>query len=90
VQYAKAMGLRVIAMDIGHEKLKFCMEIGADFVVSALDPDAAAQVVAITNGGSHGVCVFASQASAFQAAITMCRRKVSINLIVLIDQKSEA
>jgi propanol-preferring alcohol dehydrogenase len=76
VQYAKAMGLRVIAMDVGEEKLKFCLELGADFVVSAMAPDAAAQVVTITSGGSHGVCVFASQASAFKAAIDMCRRKV--------------
>lgn len=70
------MGLRVIAMDVGEEKLKFCLELGADFVVSAMAPDAAAQVVTITSGGSHGVCVFASQASAFKAAIDMCRRKV--------------
>lgn len=44
IQYGKAMGLRVIAMDVGDDKLKYCEGLGAEFVVDASSPDAAATV----------------------------------------------
>lgn len=78
IQYAKAMGLRVIALDVDAEKLKFCVELGAEFVVNICQTDAAGQVLAITNGGSHGIVVLATHPSAFQAAMSMCRPKGTI------------
>ena len=44
IQYAKAMGLRVIALDIGENKLKYCESLGAEFSVDAASPDAIKKV----------------------------------------------
>lgn len=53
IQYAKAMGMRVGAIDVGEERLSYCKSLGADFVVDAKAPDAARQVIKATGGGSH-------------------------------------
>ena len=44
IQYAKAMGLQVLALDVGQDKLDFCKGLGADEAVNALDKDAQAKV----------------------------------------------
>ena len=44
VQYAKAMGLKVIAVDISDEKLSLARKMGADAVVNAKTTDAVAEV----------------------------------------------
>ena len=44
IQYANAMGLRVIAMDVGDGKLSYCKSLGAEFTVDAASPDAVDQV----------------------------------------------
>lgn len=44
IQYGNAMGLRVIAMDVGEDRLKYCKELGAEFCVDASNPDAVAAV----------------------------------------------
>jgi propanol-preferring alcohol dehydrogenase len=55
IQYAKAMGLRVLAIDMG-DKEKHCRELGADFFV---DPKKSTNVVKeireLTDGGPHAV-----------------------------------
>jgi D-arabinose 1-dehydrogenase-like Zn-dependent alcohol dehydrogenase len=38
------MGLRVIAMDVGEDRLNYCKELGAEFCVDASNPDAVAVV----------------------------------------------
>ena len=45
IQYAVAMGLRVIAMDVGDLKLKYCASLGAEFTVDASSPTAVAEVI---------------------------------------------
>ena len=58
VQYAKAMGLHVAALDIGEEKLALARALGADVAVDARSPDAVAQVVRASGGGFTGIgCV---------------------------------
>jgi propanol-preferring alcohol dehydrogenase len=74
IQYAKAMGLRVIAIDVGDDKMKYCMGLGAEFAVDASKPDAAAQVMKYTKGGSHVVCCFATNPKAFKLSIDVSRR----------------
>ena len=44
IQYAKAMGLRVIAVDVGEGKLKYCESLGAELSVDATDPDVISKV----------------------------------------------
>jgi alcohol dehydrogenase, propanol-preferring len=73
IQYAKAMGLHVVAVDLGQDKLKLAASLGADLTI-----DAAAQnpteTVQKKIGGAHGVLVTAVSTKAFQQAIGMLRR----------------
>jgi propanol-preferring alcohol dehydrogenase len=75
VQYAKAMGMHVVAVDIAPEKLALATKLGADAVVMGTDPDAAAQVMKVTGGGAHGVLVTAVSLKAFALAENMLRPK---------------
>jgi propanol-preferring alcohol dehydrogenase len=83
VQYAKAMGLHVVALDVHDEKLALARSLGADFVVNGADPDAVSWVDAATHGGAHGVLVTAVSVPAFTQAVRMCRRKGTISLVGL-------
>lgn len=75
VQYAKAMGMRPIAVDMGAQKKKHCLDMGAEHFVDAKEGNAAAQVNELTNGGSHGVLCLATSTPAFETAVNSCRRK---------------
>ena len=83
VEYAKAMGLHVVALDVTEEKLALARASGADLTVNARAPDAAAQVVKHTGGGAHGALVTAVSPAAFTQAIHMMRRKGTIALVGL-------
>jgi propanol-preferring alcohol dehydrogenase len=83
VQYAKAMGLHVAALDITEEKLALARASGAEVTVNARAPDAAAQVVRQTSGGAHGVLVTAVSPAAFAQALQLVRRKGTISLVGL-------
>jgi propanol-preferring alcohol dehydrogenase len=69
IQYAKAMGLHVAALDVTEEKLALATQLGANIVVNARAPDAAAQIVKQTGGGAHGVLVTAVSPPAFNQAL---------------------
>ena len=73
VQYARAMGLRVAAVDVADDKLALATKHGAELVVNALVDDPA-EVVQRETGGAHGVLVTAVHPSAFGQAIGMARR----------------
>jgi alcohol dehydrogenase, propanol-preferring len=73
VQYAVAMGLRVVAVDIADDKLALAKKHGAELVVNALTEDPI-EVVQRVTGGAHGVLVTAVHPSAFGQAIHMSRR----------------
>jgi alcohol dehydrogenase, propanol-preferring len=83
IEYAKAMGLHVAAIDVAESKLALARASGADITVNALSPDAAAQVVKQTGGGAHGALVTAVSPKAFTQAIHMMRRKGTIALVGL-------
>jgi propanol-preferring alcohol dehydrogenase len=83
VQYAKAMGLKVIGVDIAEDKLKLALEAGAEHAVNAHDKDAVERVVGITGGGAHGVLVTAVSTPAFAQALRMVRRKGTVSLVGL-------
>ena len=83
VQYAKAMGLHVAALDVGEEKLALARSLGADVAVDARAPDAAQRIVAQTGGGAHGVLVTAVSPGAFAQALRMVRRKGTVSLVGL-------
>jgi alcohol dehydrogenase, propanol-preferring len=83
IQYARAMGLKVAAIDIAEDKLKLARTAGADLAVNALSADAVEQVVMVTGGGAHGVLVTAVSTSAFAQALKMVRRKGTVSLVGL-------
>lgn len=82
VQYAKAMGLRVAAVDIADDKLELAQKYGAEVLVNANTED---PVEAIQNkvGGAHGVLVTAVHPKAFGQAIGMARRGGTIVFVGL-------
>jgi len=65
VQYAKAMGQHVAALDITEDKLALARASGAYVTFNAKSPDAAEQIVKQTGGGAHGVLVTAVSPPAF-------------------------
>jgi len=73
VQYAKAMGLHVAAIDIGQEKLQLARALGAEVTVDAKEEDVT-QVIQKKIGGAHGVLVTAVSLPAFKRALGMLRR----------------
>jgi len=73
VQYAKAMGLHVAAVDLGPEKMKLARSIGADMVIDAALEDPALAVQKKI-GGAHAVLVTAVSLGAFKQSIGMLRR----------------
>jgi propanol-preferring alcohol dehydrogenase len=83
VQYAKAMGLYVAAIDVGAEKLALAKTLGADIAVDAKSDDAVAQVIKATGGGAHGVLVTAVSLPAFNQALKMVRRRGTVSLVGL-------
>ncbi|MEO7337268.1 MAG: alcohol dehydrogenase AdhP [Caldimonas sp.] len=74
VQYAKAMGLHVCAVDIDDAKLAHATKLGADAVVNARHPDAVNAVIKVTSGGAHGVLITAPSLPAFQQGVAMTRK----------------
>ena len=83
VQYAKAMGLHVAAIDVSEEKLALARALGADVAMLRRHPDAVAQVAKYTDGGAHGVLVTAVSVPAFSQALQMVRRRGTISLVGL-------
>jgi propanol-preferring alcohol dehydrogenase len=74
VQYAKAMGLLVCAVDIDDKKLAHARRLGADLTVNARTGDPAAFVKRETGGGAHGVLITAPSLPAFHQGVAMTRK----------------
>ena len=81
VQYAKAMGLNVAAVDIDDKKLDLARRLGATVTVNAkTHNDPAAYIKKETGGGAQGVLVTAVSPKAFEQAIGMAARGGTIAL----------
>ncbi len=83
IQYAKAMGLNVVAIDVADDKLALARRLGADLTVDARSPDVVETVRRETGGGAHGVLVTAVSPPAFQLAIACARRRGTVSLVGL-------
>ena len=79
VQYAKAMGLNVAAVDVAEDKLDLARRLGASVTVNARETDPAA-FLKKEIGGAHGVLVTAVSAKAFEQALGMVRRGGTVAL----------
>jgi len=82
VQYAKAMGLHIAAVDVADDKLALARQLGGEVTANAKTEDAAAKIRKHT-GGAHGVLVTAVSTTAFRQAINMLRRGGTCSLVGL-------
>lgn len=82
VQYAKAMGLHVVAVDVSEDKLALARKLGADVAISASTPDLASEVFRMT-GGVHGALVTAVSPPAFAQCLSLLRPKGTMSLVGL-------
>lgn len=82
VQYARAMGLRVVAVDIDDAKLELAGRLGAEVTIDGRGADAIERVQVAT-GGVHGVLVTAVSPEPFRQAIGFARRGGTIVLVGL-------
>jgi alcohol dehydrogenase, propanol-preferring len=73
IQYAKAMGMHVAAVDLGPEKMALARQLGAEIIIDAKTQDPAKEIQKQI-GGAHGVLVTAVSTIAFKQAIGMLRR----------------
>lgn len=81
VQYARAMGMRVIAVDVAEDKLDLARRLGAEETVNAAEADPAE--TAGRFGGVHGALVTAVSPAAFAQAVAMLRRNGTMALVGL-------
>lgn len=85
-QYAKAMGLKVIAIDTGDEKKRMTQELGAeDFVDFATSKNVVKDVQAVTEDGlgPHAVILVAVNEKPFQQAAEYVRPRGTVVAIGL-------
>lgn len=83
IQYAKAMGLLVCAIDIDVGKLAHAKKVGADLVFNAKTGDPAAALKKETGGGAHGVLITAPSLIAFKQGVGMTRKRGTCVLVGL-------
>lgn len=83
IQYAKAMGLLVCAIDIDEDKLDHAKKLGADLVFNAKTGDPAPALKKETGGGAHGVLITAASLIAFRQGIGMTRKRGTCVLVGL-------
>ncbi|MBL0374469.1 alcohol dehydrogenase AdhP [Rhizobium sp. KVB221] len=82
VQYAKAMGMNVVAVDVSDSKLDLARKLGADLVVDARKAGAV-ETVQKEVGGVHGALVTAVSPKAMEQAFHMLRSKGTMALVGL-------
>jgi len=82
VQYAKAMGMHVVAIDIHDDKLALATRLGADLAVNARTTDAAAEIQKQV-GGTHGALITAVSPPAFEQAFGVLRSHGTMALVGL-------
>jgi propanol-preferring alcohol dehydrogenase len=83
IQYAKAMGLHVCAVDIEDSKLALAKSLGADLTVNARTGDPAAVLQKAIGGGAHGVLITAPSLPAFKQGVGMTRKRGTCVLVGL-------
>lgn len=82
VQYAKAMGLNVVAIDIHEPQLALAKQLKADIVINAALEDPIVRVQKEIQG-AHGVLATSVSSNTFTQAIHMLRRHGTLALVGL-------
>jgi propanol-preferring alcohol dehydrogenase len=79
VQYAKAMGFNVAAVDVAEDKLRLARALGASVTVDATQTDPGPYLQKEI-GGAHAALVTAVSTQAFEQALAMVRRGGTVSL----------
>jgi propanol-preferring alcohol dehydrogenase len=82
IQYAIAMGMRVIAVDTGDKKMALAKALGAEHYVDYLKEKPSTKIQALV-GGTHGVICTAASKQAFTEAYYSLRRGGTFALVGL-------
>lgn len=84
IQYAIAMGLRVVAIDAGEAKAKLCKDLGAEaFIDFMTTKDISKEIVEATKGGPHAVIHVAVSEKAIEVSTQYVRASGTIVLVGL-------
>jgi len=90
IQYAKAMGLVVIATDMGSDKELFMKECGADYTYDNTQGGLKQFVYSCTNNkGAHAVICFAPDEEAMHQCIHTVRKGGTVVLVALKSSNSQ-
>lgn len=74
VQYAKAMGMRVVAVDGGEEKGELCVAMGAEeYVDEEACEDVVKEVMGLTADSAHGALVCSAGKQAYERVAELVR-----------------
>lgn len=82
VQYAKAMGFHVIAVDVADSKLALARRLGADVTINAALEDPVKLVQAQCRG-AHGALITAVSRTAFEQGLGMLHKRGTMSLVGL-------
>lgn len=88
VQYARAMGMRVAAVDVASEKVKLARTLGAEAAFDATKEDVV-ETIQREIGGAHAAIVTAVASKAFEQAILMLRPAGAVAYIGLPGGKAD-
>ncbi len=88
VQYARAMGMRVAAVDVSDDKLALAKSYGAELLVNASKADPGPEIRNAI-GGTHGAVVTAVSAKAFEQSVGVLRNGGTVCWIGLPGGKQD-
>ncbi|KAI5460476.1 chaperonin 10-like protein [Mariannaea sp. PMI_226] len=89
VQYARAMGMRVIAIDGGDQKRELCMKLGAEvFIDFKTTQNIVNEIMKVTTYGAHGVIVTAATKAAYESAPSFLRPNGTVVAVGLPQDSS--
>lgn len=91
IMIAKALGARVIAIDINDSALSKAKEVGAGFTINSRTVNPVEEIKRITGDGAHvGVDALGAEVTANQSVMSLRRRgrHVQIGLLLPVDQNS--
>lgn len=84
VQYARAMGYRVLGIDGGDDKRKLFKELGGEvFIDFKTTSDIEAEILKATDGGAHGVINVSVSEAAIQSSTRYVRANGTVVLVGL-------
>ncbi|SCU85468.1 LANO_0C04346g1_1 [Lachancea nothofagi CBS 11611] len=84
IQYAKAMGFRVVGIDGGEGKEELFRQLGGEtFIDFRTSKDVVADVIKATNGGAHGVINVSVSEAAIESSTNYVRSNGTVVLVGL-------